>query len=118
MVATAKLSNGGAQSYLNLMRNPSPIDLCAGQLATTPQRSCYRMLYSTIRGELQGQNFDFCDQTNGVAPGSLGMANVECDFSVELTDLSEGMVPPGFDVGGGKTLRFWYVTATSTAQIR
>ena len=44
MFANAKLSNGGAQAYLSAMRTPPNTELCAGQIATTAGRSCYRMM--------------------------------------------------------------------------
>ena len=61
------------------------------------------------------------------APGSLGALRqvgnnvptwAECDFVVELADLSEGFTMPGFDLGHGKALKFWYVNANSTGQAR
>jgi hypothetical protein len=115
--ATAKLSNGGAQSYLGRLRSPAVAELCACQTAATPQRTCYRMLETDIQNDL-GTAFNVCDKTNGLVPGSMGMANVECDFVVELTDLSQGFTLPGFSLKAGKALKFWYVTATSTGQVR
>jgi hypothetical protein len=117
MFATAKLSNGGAQSYLQLLRNPAPTELCYGQTLAMPQRTCYRVLASDIQRDI-GTSFNVCDTVVGNTPGSLGMANTECDFAVEITDLSEGFTLPGFDLGHGKALKFWYVTATSTGQVR
>jgi PilX N-terminal len=115
--ATAKLSNGGALSYINAMK--SPTDLCFGQTALmpTPPRSCYKMFATDVQNEIGGQGFTVCDLTNGSAPGSLGMAGAECDFAVELSDLSEGFTMSGGQLGPGK-LKFWYVTGTSTGQVR
>jgi hypothetical protein len=118
MFATAKLSNGGAQSYLQLVRNPAPSELCYGQSVGMPQRSCYRMLALDLQSELGNANYSVCDKVSGATPGSLGMANAECDFLVELTDLSEGFTLPGFNLGPGKALKFWYTTATATGQVR
>jgi hypothetical protein len=118
MFATAKLSNGGAQSYLQLLRNPAPTELCYGQTATMPQRTCYRVLAYDIQNDISAANYNVCDVAFGTTPGSLGMANTQCDFAVELTDLSEGFTLPGYDLGHGKALKFWYVTATSTGQVR
>jgi hypothetical protein len=118
MFATAKLSNGGAQSYLQQMRRPANIDVCYGQNALSPQRTCYRMFSSMIQGELAAEGFKVCDLASGSTPGSFGTSNAECAFSVELSDLSEGAVLPGFDLAGGKALRFWYVTASSVGQVR
>ncbi len=99
------------------MRAPAPTELCYCQTATTPQRTCYHMFESDIQTDLGG-TYNVCDQTNGSAPGSMGMAAVECDFVVELTDLSEGFTLPGFSLKAGKALKFWYVTATATGQVR
>jgi hypothetical protein len=122
--ATAKLSNGGAQTYLQLMRNPvntgpTP-ELCFGQNINMIQRTCYRVLYTDVVNDFTnaGTTFNVCEPVNGGAPGSLGMANAECDFVVELSDLSEGFTLPGFDLGHGKALKFWYVTGTASGQVR
>jgi Tfp pilus assembly protein PilX len=115
--ATAKLSNGGAQSYLSAVRAPPPTTLCYCQNTNQPQRTCYQMLASDIQNDL-GTTFNVCDETTGGQPGSMGMAGTECDFTVELTDLSQGFTLPGFNLKQGKALKFWYVTATSTGQVR
>jgi hypothetical protein len=114
MFATAKLSNPAAQSFLYAVGHPSNTTLCYGQLTTMPSRTCYQMLASDITSEFAGANF-ICTAASGSTPGSLGMAAAECDFSVELTDLSDGFVMPGNTHG---SLKFWYVTGTSTGQVR
>jgi Tfp pilus assembly protein PilX len=113
--AASVLSNGGAQAYLQQVRTPPSTLLCYGQNVNMPQRTCYRMLLSDLQ---LGTGINVCDPVNGTARGSLGMANAECDFAVELTDLSEGFTMPGFDLGHGKALKFWYVTASATGQVR
>jgi len=121
LFATAKLSNGGAQRYLQLMRTPvntGTPELCYGQNTLMPQRTCYRVLANDVQNDISGNGFNVCDKAVGTTPGTLGLANVECDFNVELTDLSEGFTMSGFDLGHGKALKFWYVTATSTGQVR
>lgn len=119
MFATATLSSSGAQSYMSQLRNPAPTDLCAGQVAGTPQRSCYKMLYSTIQTQFSGVNLNVCDPMTAGVPGSLGTAAAECDFVVELSDVSEGAILPGFGLStNSKPLRFWYVTATASGQVR
>ena len=116
MFAAAKLSNGGAQAYLQQMRNAT--DTCYAQ-AGLPTRTCYRVLATDVQNDLNNGSGGFvCDRAIGSTPGSLGMAATECDFNVELTDLGEGFTMPGFDLGKGKALKFWYVTATSTGQVR
>ncbi len=118
MFASAKLSNGGAQAYLSAMRNPQPTELCYGQ-QNTPAfqgRSCYRMMKYELQLELGAQGFNVCDAAAGGQPGSLGFENAECDFVVELSDIGEGFTMPG-DSSNGK-LKFWYVTASSTGQVR
>lgn len=117
--ATAKLSSGAAQNYLGLMRTPlntgANPELCYGQNTTMQQRTCYRVLAMDVQNDLGGA-FNICDKVASGKPGSLGMANAECDFSVELSDLGEGTTLPGFDA---KTpLKFWYVTATAIGQVR
>jgi hypothetical protein len=114
MFATAKLSNPAAQSFLYQMGHPQPATLCYGQNAAMPSRSCYQMLAADITQEL-GTSYNVCDPVNAGNPGSLGMSNTECDFRVELSDLSEGVVVPG---NAKSALKFWYVTGTSTGQVR
>jgi hypothetical protein len=118
MFATAKLSNGGAQAYMNAMRGagnppvPPPADVCFAQSAGPPSvpidRTCYKMSAGDISTEL---GFPVCDQMNA-------QGNATCDFVLELTDLGEGFTLPGFSLGHGKALKFWYVTATATGQVR
>jgi hypothetical protein len=124
--AVAKLSNGGAQSYLAKLQNPAVTELCYGQSITMLQRTCYRIFYSDMQNDTQAAGLNVCEPAAVAAPGSLGaVRNVsgnttwaECDFSVELADLSEGFTMPGFDLGHGKSLKFWYVNATSIGQAR
>lgn len=122
--STAKLSNGGAQRYLQMLRTPvntgpTP-ELCYGQNINMQQRTCYRVLALDVQNDFAAANspLNVCEKVVSGAPGSLGMANAECDFVVEISDLSEGFTLPGFDLGHGKSLKFWYVTATSTGQVR
>ena len=124
LFAAAKLSNGAAQQYLQMLRTPintgpTP-ELCFGQTITMLQRTCYRVLAADVTNDLAGASstYNVCEPVVGGAPGSLGMANAECDFVVELSDLSEGFTLPGFDLGHGKSLKFWYVTGTATGQVR
>jgi hypothetical protein len=69
MFTTAKLSNGGAQSYLKMMSNPP--DMCFGQTAASTGRSCYKMFYSDILTELRNTNpgWSICEPPCGVSPG-------------------------------------------------
>lgn len=117
MLAATILSGGGAQSYMKVLGNPQ--DTCAGQTATTMvQRTCYKMGFRDLNGQVGQQGFNLCETATGTYPGSLGMAKAECDFIVELTDKVQGMTPSGFDSGAGKPLKFFYVTATSYGQVR
>jgi hypothetical protein len=119
MMATALLGSPSAQSYLKLLSNPT--DRCYGQVAagmTMP--TCYKLFYGDVQTMVAP--FNLCEAASATYPGSLGMANTQfnarCDFSVELTDKVSGMTPPGFDTGPGKPLKFFYVTASVTAQVR
>jgi hypothetical protein len=124
--ATALLSNGGAQSYLARLRAPPVSELCYGQQITMLSRTCYRMLYGDIQSNINTAGFNVCEDASLAAPGSLGALHqinsvntwAQCDFSVELADLSEGFTMPGFDLGHGKALKFWYVNASSIGQTR
>jgi hypothetical protein len=119
--AAAKLSTGAAQTYLQLVRNPTSTEVCYGQdPATMTQRTCYRVLKSDVTNDLTNANssYSVCQAVVLGAPGSLGMANTECDFVVELSDLSEGFTLPGYDLGRGQALKFWYVTGTASGQVR
>jgi hypothetical protein len=124
--ATALLSNGGAQSYLARLRAPPVSELCYGQQITMLSRTCYRMLYGDMQNNMNTAGFNVCEDASLAAPGSLGALHqvngvntwAQCDFSVELADLSEGFTMPGFDLGHGKALKFWYVNAGSIGQTR
>jgi hypothetical protein len=128
LFAESKLSNGGAQSYLKAMSNP--VDVCFGQVAGTPGRSCYKVLYQDVQSELQNAGaWNICDPPGGAAiPGSLGPMDPPtglysvCDFSVELTDKSDGFTPSGNTPSSSgpsptKAMMFWYITATATASV-
>jgi Tfp pilus assembly protein PilX len=126
--AAAKLSNGGAQSYLQRIRTPPSTEICYGQTTTMAQRTCYRMLYADAQNDLNAGGYNMCEPAvvSTSAAGSLGGLRsvngtttwAECDFSVELADLSEGFTLPGFDLGHGKALKFWYVNASAIGQAR
>lgn len=119
MLATTLLSGGGGQSYLRAVGNPPATDLCDGQTATAMNmRTCYKMFYSDLQTMVGGQGFSLCQPGSAAFPGSLGMANAECNFKLELTDKMQGMTPSGFDTGQGKPLKFFYVTATVIGQVR
>jgi hypothetical protein len=124
--ATALLSNSGAQSYLTRLRAPVVTELCYGQQITMSQRTCYRLLSIDVQSNINNAGFNVCDDATLAAPGSLGALRQvggvttwgQCDFLVELADLSEGFTMPGFDLGHGKALKFWYVNASSIGQTR
>ncbi|MFT3767337.1 MAG: PilX N-terminal domain-containing pilus assembly protein [Minicystis sp.] len=121
MMATALLSGSGGQSYLKMLG--SPAEACTGQTtAGMVAPSCYKMSYRELDDMVKLQGFRLCEPLPGsnAYPGSLGMANAECEFGIELTDKTLGMTPSGFDTSGGtsKPLKFFYVTATATAQVR
>lgn len=119
MLATTLLSGGGGQSYLRMVGNPPASDLCDGQTATAmSQRTCYKMFYQDLQTMVGAQGFSLCQPGAATFPGSLGMANAECNFKLELTDKMLGMTPSGFDTGPGKPLKFFYVTATVIGQVR
>jgi hypothetical protein len=126
MFATAKLSNPAAQSFLDAMAHPTATTLCNGQTAAMPGRSCYQMLATDVTTELTSGGLNICDPAAPPTPGSLGLSNTQCDFRVELTDLSPGPVAAGNSgassnssgPGGSNPSRFWYITGTSTGQVR
>lgn len=117
LMATTLVGGSGGQSYLRLMGNPG--DTCTGQ-AGMQQPSCYKMFYRDLQAMVGGASFSLCETSSTTYPGSLGMANAECDFALELTDKTQGMTPNGFDTSNGaaKPLKFFYITATTTAQVR
>jgi hypothetical protein len=126
MLATSLLSNGGAQSYLKYLSAPPANEWCFGQQGQNPpmqNRTCYKIFLGDISSIVGGNGnaytvYDPVAGLNG-PPGSLGMAQAQCDFSVELSDKVMGATPAGFDTSGGagKALKFWYVTARATAQV-
>lgn len=119
MLATTLLGGDGGQSYLNAIGTPLPQNQCAGQSGMTLP-TCYKLYYKDVQTMVGGQGFKLCEAATTTYPGSLGMANAECDFAVELTDKVQGTTPSGFDTAGStaKPLKFFYVTATVTAQVR
>jgi len=127
LVMQSKLSNGMGEAYIKAMGTVT--DRCAGQVQTgVPPMTmvaptCLKVPYSEVQAELFAQNFNVCDPVAGNVPGSLGLANTRCDFDVELTDKSPGMVPAGTSLStsgtmGATTLRYWYVTASVTGWVR
>lgn len=117
MLATSLLSGSGGQSYLKLLGTPS--DQCTSQAAAgMVMPTCAKIYSKDLQTSVAAQGFNLCEAATTTYPGSLGMANTECFFSVELTDKVQGFTPSGFDTAGGKPLKFFYVTATATAQVR
>jgi hypothetical protein len=121
MMTTSLLASPSGQSYMKAMGGPGspPADRCFGQVAAAmPTPTCYKTTYADI--ELLTTGFKLCEAAAAAYPGSLGMAgaqyNAQCDFGVELTDKVAGYTPSGNPPSGG--LKFWYVTASVTAQVR
>ncbi|MFO0758811.1 MAG: hypothetical protein U0359_20130 [Byssovorax sp.] len=115
LLAASKLSDGGAQSYLNQAANTAVAKAqnCEAQ-ANLARPTCYKFFYGEIEAELaiQGQHV--------ARSYSFGSPDVESDFSVELTDVSEfsGTLPGMDGRGGNQTPKFYDVALTSNAQIR
>jgi len=117
MLVTSLLGGDGGQSYLKLLGTPS--DQCKNQGTGMVMPSCAKIYYSDMQTTMASQSRSLCEAAApGVYAGSLGMANAECFFAIELTDKMQGFTPSGFDTAGGKPLKFFYVTATATAQVR
>jgi hypothetical protein len=118
MMTTTLLAGSGGQSYLKILGTPS--DQCTGQSAAAMKMpSCYKMSYTDLQGLTGGINL--CEPYNVAYPGSLGPAKAECFFYTELTDKMQGMTPSSFNMAGsaaGNALKFFYVTATTVAQVR
>lgn len=116
MLAATLLSGSGGQSYMKMLGNPQ--DFCTGQQTSgMVQRTCYKMSSASLNAMIGPQGFSLCSPATALNPGSLGMAQADCRFTVELTDKVQGMTPSGFDTGAGKPLKFFYVTATATAMV-
>lgn len=115
LLATSKLSDGGSQSYLNQAANTQVAiaQHCEAQ-AGLARPTCYKFFYGEIEAELavQGQHVS--------RPYSFGSPDIESDFSVELTDVSEfsGTLAGMDGRGGNQSPKFFDVTLTSTSQLR
>lgn len=118
-LATSLMSGSGGQGYLKQLGNSpdSTADTCAGQ-AGMKMRSCLKLTATDITPMVTGMSLCEPKGPSGGFPGSLGLGDVECFFGLELTDKMQGMTPAGFDTAGGKPLKFFYATATLTAQVR
>lgn len=118
-LATSMMSGSGGQGYLKQLGNSpdAAADTCTGQGAMK-MRSCLKLTATDIAPMVTGISLCEPKSTTGVYPGSLGLGDVECFFGLELTDKMQGMTPAGFDTAGGKPLKFFYATATLTAQVR
>jgi hypothetical protein len=118
MMVTALLGGSGGQSYLKQISQAT--DKCTGQEGMT-MPSCAKITHTDIEKMFEsagGTPFHICEAAvPGAHAGSLGMADAECRFNIELTDKTQGSTPSGFDTAGGKPLVFFYVTATATAQV-
>ncbi len=114
-------SGNSGQSYISHLDDAA--DKCTAQTAAGMIKpTCYKMSYTELQTTLNAQGFNICDATpgNSAFPGSLGLARTECEFGVELSDKTQGSTPSGFNASGGASspLKFLYVTATATAQVR
>jgi hypothetical protein len=123
MVATSLLAGSGGQSYLKMLGDPK--DQCGKAQTGMVMPSCVKIFYADVQNALAAQGYNLCEPVPSATPpnppaypGSLGMANAECYFAVELTDKTQGFTPSGFDTAGGKPLKFFYVTATAMGQVR
>lgn len=121
MVATSLLGGSGGQSYIKMLANPQ--DQCGKAQDGMAAPTCVKIFYTDEQTKLAAQGYNLCEPVPAATPpalpaypGSLGMANAECYFGIELTDRVQGATPPGFDPNG--PLKFYYVTATATGQVR
>lgn len=123
-LTVAQLSNGSASAVLKQARDPSfaASQNCKAQTGML-QPTCYKVFYKDMNDILNTGSTNICEATVPGTAGSLGMANTayypQCDFSVELTDWSRGITPPGYnlDPAVGSVPKFYYVTATSTGRV-
>lgn len=133
MFAIDKLSGNTAAAYVKQALKAT--DTCDAQAlpgAEMATRSCYKLRYSDVAQELNqgcsGQ-FQACPGTACVPiippdlvsriPGSLGLGNVEADFNVEMTDVSQGYQATGMARNRSNQIPWsQYVTITSTGQVR
>jgi hypothetical protein len=113
LVAASMLSSDKKAAYIKLAKKP--LDMCTDQNnppGAVLERSCYRSLSQTTSQQLAA--------VGGVVPaGGLGSDKVEADFLIELTDVSAGPTPSGYNQNpSNQTAVFCYVTTTATGQVR
>ncbi len=128
-----------AAAFAQQMKNPP--QFCEAQAGLLGEETCYKLPYKQIRDELAvsgcpplnagGTKLQQCpasacepvlgsDPANQI-PGSLGMADLEGDFLVELTDLLAGPPRAGDNYNPGNqipTVKFVTVTAFGQVRIR
>lgn len=124
MMATSLLAGSGGQTYMRAITRPPATELCRGQTTAMPARTCYRLSYAEVDKLVHDNGgFALCEPASWTsnqptAAGSLGLVQARCDFVVELSDKVQGATPAGFDTGPGNPLKFFYLTATTTALVR
>ena len=123
LVAASMLSSDKKAAYIKMATKPQATEICADQSYVPNavlQRNCYKILYQAINQQAALQQVcGLVVPAEAPIPGSLGLGNTEADFLVELTDISPGPVPPGYNMNpGNQAPTFKYVSVTATGQVR
>jgi hypothetical protein len=122
----AELSSSRRAAYIKQM-SASPDAACSSGVlaAKVSNYTCYRFGYADLQQMMQvgnaGQTFIVPANTSAKTPGSLGVADLEADWLVEMSDLAPATPPvPGMDLtsAGAANIRYMVVTLTATGQVR
>jgi hypothetical protein len=115
LAATTEL--GSSRSNGHLKKLLIGADTCAANSNFGPDSGtlpCYHLYANDIQRNVAVPLF----APAGAAPGSLGLAPLDGDFDVEITDPGPvGILVPGDDLGKTKS-KYLQVTLTSTGQVR
>jgi hypothetical protein len=120
LATTAELSTGRLDSYINEIKQRSDPTGCLAQ-ANVTNRTCYRFGYTDLEARLPAPAkllvpYNAMQKT----PSSLGQADVDANFIIEMTDFGPGPPVAGMDQSSSGAAKFVYkeVTLTITGEVR
>jgi hypothetical protein len=117
LATAAELSTARGQGYLREIKAHADPAGCLAQ-GNVKNKTCYRFGYQDIEATLPAPSkllvpYNATEKT----PSSLGQADINATFSIEMTDLGPGPPVAGMDQSN-TTIKFVYVTLTATGEVR
>ena len=120
LATAAELSTGRLDSYINQIKQvPDPAG-CTAQ-ANVKNKTCYRFGYSDLESRLPAPSkFLVPYDAGNKTPSSLGQADLDANFIIEMTDFGPGPPVAGMDQSTSGAAKFVFkdVTLTITGEVR